>query len=163
MNSRVTHRLLKTIEPREKPFDVTDSELPGLLVRVQPTGSMTYYVSYRRRKDRRRNRVRLGSSNVLSPIEARDKAREILAEVAKGADPAEARHLSCRHTLASFLEQVYGPWVIANRKTGRQTLERLKYSFSELLDERLPQIRVWQVERWQARQIEAGRTVSFPE
>ena len=160
MNAKLTLPYVKALTSHEKVYEVSDSELPGFLVRIQPSGNMSYYVSYRNRGNRKKNRVRLGSTRVLSPAKAREKAREVLADAAKGNDPATSRRLSCRHTLSSFLDEAYGPWVVANRKSGQLTFDRLKFSFAELLDERLPEISVKQVEKWRERQIYSGRTVA---
>jgi hypothetical protein len=136
MNAKITYRLIRSLTPKEKPYEVTDAELAGFTLRVQPTGNMVYYAAYRL-PDRRRNRIRLGSAAVLSPTEARRKARQVLTEVAKGNDPAQSRRRPRGPTLRSFLENDYGPWVTVNRKGGQLTLDRIHSTFSDLLEKKL--------------------------
>jgi integrase len=159
MRAKITKRVVQSLEPKEKAYEVVDTEIAGLILRVQPSGSTNYYVSYSR-PDRRRNRVRLGSSKALSPVQARDKARAVLADVAKGHDPVEFRRSAGRRTLESFLDKEYGPWVVANRKTGEGTLARLKSAFSDLLSTRLGDVTPWVIENWCAKRIKAGVTGS---
>jgi len=159
MKAKITKRLIQSLVPKEKPYEVVDKELAGFILRVQPAGSMTYYMSYSQ-PDRRRNRVRLGSSRALTPAQARNKARSVLADIAKGYDPARFRRSTDGHTLESFLCKEYGPWVIANRKTGSGTLARLTTAFPQLLSTRLSEVTPWMIEKWCAERIKAGITGS---
>ena len=159
MKAKITNRLVKSLKPSRKPYEVVDAEVAGFILRVQPSGTMIYYASYRL-QDRRRNRVRLGSARVLSPTQARGKAKEVLAEVAKGHDPAESRRLPRGPTLGSFLRKDYGPWVVVDRKNGARALNRLQSSFSDLLEKKLGEINPLLIEKWCAKRIKSGRTVS---
>jgi hypothetical protein len=60
MKSRITATLLKAISPQDRPFEVVDDEITGFLLRVQPTGKMTFYYSYRT-PDGRRLRIKIGA------------------------------------------------------------------------------------------------------
>jgi integrase len=68
-----------------------DSALPGFGLRVFATGRISWVVQYRT-ADRRQRRLALGDVRRLSLVEAKGKARELLAQVALGQDPQGDRH-----------------------------------------------------------------------
>jgi len=68
---------------------IGDSELPGFVLRVRPSGSKLYAVQYRFRG--RLRRMTIGPAEHLSAREARRRARALLGEVAAGIDVALAR------------------------------------------------------------------------
>jgi integrase len=63
-----------------------DSELPGFGLRLRATGARTWMVQYAIAG--RTRRIVLGSTAVLDPGKARDTAKDILAKVRLGQDPA---------------------------------------------------------------------------
>jgi integrase len=151
MPELITLDLIRSTEPRAKPFEIRDTRLKGFLLRVQPGGSKTFYVEYARGK-----RVRIGPADALAPSHARERARQILADVALGGDPHEAQREAKAHSFRTFVDDVYAPWAEANIRTPRGTLTRLRSNFPTLQDKKLADINAWLVEKWRAARLKAG-------
>ena len=151
MQAIISAALVKSLRPAAKPFEVRDTRVKGFLLRVQPSGSMTYYAEYGRGK-----RIAIGRSDVIAPDRARDRARDILASAQFGEDPMEERRLAKAHTLGSFIDEVYEPWTEANIRTSAKTIARLRTSFPEHLDKKLGDLTPWIIEKWRAARIKDG-------
>jgi integrase len=151
MQGLIGNSLVKQLRPAAKAFEVRDTRTKGFLLRVQPSGVMTYYAEYGRGK-----RIALGRSEVLAPDKARQRAKDILAGAQFGEDPMEERRVAKAHTLRSFIEEEYEPWAKANIRTAAATVARLKASFVEHLDKRLGDLTPWLIEKWRAARIKGG-------
>lgn len=144
----IGNRLVAAVKPKDRPYEIRDSKLAGFLLRVQPSGARIYVCQYTRGK-----RITIGSASKLTPTQARDKAREILAAVELGADPQAERKARKAHTLESFITEDYGPWFKANRRTGGMTVHYLLSRFPDLKHKRLSDINAWLVEKWRAQRL----------
>ncbi len=99
MKAFIGNSLISKLKPQEKAYDVWDDKLTGFIVRVYPSGGMVYRCEYARGK-----RITLGKTSVLTPAQARDRTREILADVVKGNQPDSKRRKS-QYTLKEFIEE----------------------------------------------------------
>src|SRR5215207_2038617 len=90
---RISKRAVDALMVTDKEHFLSDSDLPGFGVRVRPSGAKTYVLRYRARSGRTAptRRVTLGSVGKLTPDQARELARKMLATVAHGGDPAADR------------------------------------------------------------------------
>ena len=84
----LSNRLLETLKPEEKPYEVMDTDVRGLGIRVMPSGVKTFILFRRFPGSRNPARRALGAYDEMRLAQARDKAREWNALVRKGIDPA---------------------------------------------------------------------------
>lgn len=90
---KLTKRVIDLARPQETERWLWDSELKGFGLRVYPDGRKLYVCQYRTAGGRRgrTRRVTLGAHGVLTPDQARGDAKQVLACVALGEDPAADR------------------------------------------------------------------------
>lgn len=151
VNSVISNSLVANLKPAEKPYEVRDTRLKGLLLRVQPSGVMAYYIEYERGK-----RINLGRADAVTPAQAREQAKAILADAYKGQDPAAPRKATKDHTLRTFIDELYEPWARAHIRTHKTTVQSLRVCFADLLDRKLGDIAPLDVERWRTRRLNDG-------
>src|SRR5262249_50026366 len=85
---QLTDLKIRSLKAAEKPFDVKDAQVPGLHVRVMPTGHRSFVLLGRFPGKPHPTRRALGGYGELTPEEeARDKAREWRKLISRGIDP----------------------------------------------------------------------------
>lgn len=151
MRSVIGNSLIAKLKPADKPYEVRDIGLKGLLLRVQPSGVMAYYVEYARGK-----RIRLGRADAVTPAQARVAAKRILGDAYHGKDPTASRREARAHTFQSFIDETYAPWATGNLRTATGTIRRLKSSFPDLQNKKLAEITPWLIEKWRMRRLKSG-------
>lgn len=145
---RLTGTTLKAAKPEAAPYDMRSDRCPGLLLRVEPSGTQTYWVQVSRGK-----RIKLGDAKVLNLGQAEDRARRVLVDPA-----AYAKEKHKAATLETFIDEHYKPWALAHLKTADDTLRRLRSSFGKkFFPKRMDEIKLADVERWRTDCINAGR------
>jgi integrase len=86
---QLTDRKIQSLKPTGKPFDVKDTQVPGLHVRVMPTGSRSFVLLTRYPGSNNPTRRALGVyGGDLTLEEARAKATDWRKLIRKGIDPS---------------------------------------------------------------------------
>jgi integrase len=107
--ARLSKRTVDALQPQTRPYITFDKDLSGFGVRVMPSGSKTWIVEYRPGAGGRRvakRRLKIESANKTTAEAARSQAKDILARVRLGEDPAAVRAARLTApTVAEFAQQ----------------------------------------------------------
>jgi len=164
LKAKINTRLLASLVPQEKPYEVHDQELRGFLVRVEPSDTRSFFVSYRLRGGSR-TRLKLGTPATLTPAIARSEARKLLGEVARGEDPRENRRASRAKkgmTLRQFVEGAYREHIQAFHKPRSvpKTIHRLLHTFPDIIDLPLSDIQLQKLIKWATGRLKQGKSAT---
>jgi integrase len=170
MKALISEALLKKLTATD--VEVHDSKLVGFVIRCRPSGSHAY-----RYRLGRGQWVTLGRVGQMSPDEARAAAESLRGSVSKKALATVAEEGSVtlgdaiksaraqvqaarRHkktgTWKGYLDEAYGPHIVATLKRGAEDLARLRVHFAEFNDLRLKDITPFAIERWRSGRLKAG-------
>ncbi len=163
MSPSINKKLVKDSEPKDRVYDVYDSELSGFLLRVQKSGKKRYYYRGRlTRPDRTRGPHRyypIGDANVLTPAQARHEARRLAGMLAEGEDPDAARKSDKAATIGELINGPYKDTILDHRRGGEATMAMLQNCFSFLFDRPLDDPTLVQaVTNWRAQLLKDGLT-----
>jgi integrase len=126
-----------------------DAELKGFGVRVSASGRKSWVIEYRPGAGGRgvaKRRFTIGPATILTPEQARTAARDLLASVRMGSDPAATRAKARQTpTLAEITERYLREEVDPKRKAGTAALYR--HYLTQLVAPELGAIRITDLTR----------------
>jgi len=153
MRAKLSPRVIDTAKPAATPYEIHDTDLKGLLLRVQPSGAKSYVVVWGRGKRRT-----LGRHPIMTLARARTAGLAALAEASQHGAPLAVLEAAkpLPLTLGAYLTEHYGPWAKAHQKAGQATIDAIEACFGDLLDKPLSAICAFDLERFKGRRLKAG-------
>lgn len=125
---KLTRRALAAIEPSAKPVVYWDADIAGLGLSVRPSGARSWVVRYRAGAGGRTGTLRqvvIGNPETMTPEQARSAAKDMLANVRLGADPAAERaEARAADTIAEIAAEWLARHVEPKRKEATAKLYR---------------------------------------
>jgi integrase len=129
-----------------KPYEIRSEKTMGLVLRVQPSGARTFYVQLGRGQ-----RIRIGPAGTFTLRQAEERAKAVLR------DPdAVTKKQTDALTLLEYLDKHYTSHALAKFKTGQESIDRVKSVWEKLLNKRLTDINVKEIDRFRDKRLNAG-------
>lgn len=132
MGLQLTKLPIEIYQPRERPYEIRDAQVRGLILRVQPSGHKAWIVSWAHGKRRT-----IGPTTAIPLDLARAQATHAIAEYLQSGLPRIGQSKSRAPALRDFIDQRYRAWATLELKRGHMYADRLEQVFAEHLDDPL--------------------------
>lgn len=155
MKQKITARTLSSLDTTGKEYEVHDTTVPGLFIRVTAAGAKSYVVTWARGRKKT-----LGRVGVLTLAQAREEALQYLNEARKHGEPLAVTHGRRGvgiPTLESFIDDQFEAWALLHHKDGANGVRDIRATYKDLLKLRLDEIDVRRIERLRSGWLAAGR------
>jgi integrase len=159
---KLTKATVGKLAPKATHYEAYDTDLAGLVFRVQATGTRVWWFVYRHHG--RLRRYKIGNYPGVSPEGARSIATQLAGQVAAGIDVQasrerdrlEAERLRAS-TLKAFLDLKYEPWAKSHLKTYAEQLARIRSDFAKWLDRPMGTLSRFLIESWRKQELDRGK------
>lgn len=158
MKAKLTQSLLNGLATTGATYEVHDTTITGLFVRVTANGHKAYVIRWARGKKKT-----LGRVGIVTLDRARKEAIQYLAEANEHGEPlsvAQGRISGAMPTLERFLTDTFEPWAIEHHRDATNGNRAIRHSFEDLLTLPLNTIDTKRVELIRTAWLRAGRAPS---
>lgn len=158
MKEKLTAKLLGSLHVTGNEYEVHDTTVGGLFVRVTAAGAKSYVVSWARGRKKT-----LGRVGILTLDQARTEATQYLAEARAHGEPlavTQGRRGATLSSLRDFIEDTYMPWFKAHHKGHEKTQHTLSNNFDPIMSQRLDAITGRDLEQIRTGWMQAGNKAS---
>ena len=158
MKEKLTAKLLGSLQVTGNEYEVHDTTVGGLFVRVTAAGAKSYVVSWARGRKKT-----LGRVGILTLDQARTEATQYLAEARAHGEPlavTQGRRGATLPSLRDFIDDTYMPWFKAHHKGHEKTLHTLDNNFDPIMSQRLDAINGRDLELIRTAWMQAGNKPS---
>jgi len=138
VKEKLTGKLLSALEVTGNEYEVHDTIVIGLYVRVTAAGAKSYIVRWGRARKKA-----LGRVGVLTLDQARQEATQYLYEARKHGEPlavTQNRKGTALPSLRQFIDDTYMPWFKTHHKGHEKTLHTLDNNFDPIMAQRIDAI-----------------------
>jgi integrase len=151
---------IKDAAPRSTEWEMRDSRVIGLVLRIAPTGRKTWSVRYTPPGGSRNNK-KLGTYPTMTVAMARAQALKVLGQATAGKDPGRDDKREKRATLGVYVRGQYTEYAQQNIVSHDGTLKLLAANFGHLYGAPMTDISEMDVQRWRAKLAKQSSPVAF--
>lgn len=158
MKEKLTGKLLSALQVTGHEYEVHDTIVTGLYIRVTSAGAKSYVVRWGRARKKT-----LGRVGILTLDQARQEATQYLYEALKHGEPlavTQSRKGSALPSLRAFIDDTYMPWFKTHHKGHEKTLHTLDNNFDPIMAQRIDSITGRDLDQIRTTWMQAGNKPS---